>query len=306
MTWTDAKKYCKKWNGRLIVLDSQEKWDYFTAHSKYQEYRLNETVQWIDMKFNDTFTCEWKDVSLITSGQTRSIEQTTTSEMEAAYVESTVSSPHFSKPETDVSSITSSTRSTPEKDVSTAASSTRSTPESDVSSAVSFTTSSTSPQTETDVLSTTLSTPSTSGTKEPATVSPTTTTTEAEIMTSFDSPTSTTPVISTTTALILSGVENDTCSRCCLLKNQTKLNQYELEEILHFLRLQLAVNKSTLSVQRRKLVNVYDSRPSSAAMGGVAYVILATVLGVIVVPDRIAFARFLYERSRPQRKNLAI
>ncbi|XP_033726355.1 uncharacterized protein LOC117315983 [Pecten maximus] len=124
-------------------------------------------------------------------------------------------------------------------------------------------------------------------------------TTEAESVTSSDLTT-----ISTSMTLVTSGVETDTCAKCCTVKNFTKLDQFELEESLHELRSQLAVNKTKLSVQRRKLISVYDPRPSSVVMGGVACSILAVIVGVIVLPDAVVSVRFVYTRfDRVHKRN---
>ncbi|XP_033724885.1 pneumococcal serine-rich repeat protein-like [Pecten maximus] len=101
--------------------------------------------------------------------------------------------------------------------------------------------------------------------------------------------------------------ENTTCGKCCSreIKPRT-FDQGEVEEILRMLKTELAVNKTNLSSQRRKLISVYDSRPSSAAMGGLACSILATLVGVIVVPDAVALGRFVYKRFNTQHKTLII
>ncbi|XP_033725869.1 uncharacterized protein LOC117315680 [Pecten maximus] len=285
LKWAEAKEYCEDWNGHLIVLDSQDKWNYFTAHDQYQEYRLHEGFYWIYMRFNDTFKCgDGKVQPWVYSGWGRGdtsyqepdgcpeqscvlllnnqmytarcytrkkalceTDPTTTSRLDAVDGDITHSSTHFTESDTAVFTVSS--------------------PETDVFSTLSLSTQ----------------------------------TTEAEGETISDlQETSATSVLTPTTALVTHDVNNSTCNTCCLLKNLTKLDRRELDEILRGLRIQLEVNKTMLSSQRRKLISVYDSRPSSVAMGGVACIILAAVVGVIVVPDGVSLVRLVYKQFESQ------
>ncbi|XP_033730351.1 cell wall protein DAN4-like [Pecten maximus] len=525
LNWKAAKEYCNDRNGRLLVLNSQEKWDYFTAHDQYQEHHLNEGLYWIGMRFNDTFGCEggssrswvysgwgrwsarypepdgcpeqscvllWDNEMFTTwcyrlhkalcetifSGTTKTSIHATTSRLEAADNAFTHSSTYFNRAELAVSTE-SFTASSPKSDgeSSTVFSTT---PRTEGESKTIFepttfdpttsdmTTSDlkTSDMTTSDLKTSDLTTfdpttsdpttsdlktsdpttsdtttsgpttsdlttfdPTTSGpttsdlttsdqttsdlttfdptTSDPTTSDPTTSdlttfdpttydpttsntmtsnpttsnpttydttrydtttsktttskTTTSDLTTSdmttsdmttsdmttsdlttsdmttfapttsdmtaydlttfdpttyvlttsdsttFEPTTSdtttsdpTTSVSTSTTSLVSSDVENDTCIKCCLLKKQTKLARYKLEGIMRVLRIQLAVNKTMLSSQRRKLVSVYDSRPSCVAMGGVACIILAAVVGVIVVPDGVSLGRLVYRQFKQQ------
>ncbi|XP_033726034.1 cell wall protein IFF11-like [Pecten maximus] len=140
----------------------------------------------------------------------------------------------------------------------------------------------------------------------PTTLLTTTSTPEEDVSRSTDS--STMSAISTTVALVTSELENDTCRKCCSSQevNSRELSKTELEDWIATLRFQLAVNKTRLSVQRRKLISVYDSRPGSVAMGGVACTLLVTVIGVIVVPDILALWKFVRNLYSTQQKTLVV
>ncbi|XP_033726126.1 mucin-22-like [Pecten maximus] len=419
LNWTAAKEYCNDMNGGLLVLDSQEKWDYFTAQDQYQEHRLNKGLYWIGMRFNDTFACEggssrsWVYSGWAFSRTTKTSIQATTSRLEAADDVFTHSSKHFNRAEIAVSTE-SSTASSPKSDgVSSTVFSTTPTTEgeskttfepttsdpttsdlttsdlttfepttsdmtSDLTTYDTMTSNPTTYDTTTSDLKTsdlttfdpttsdlttfdpttsnqatsdlTTSGPTTSDlttfdpttsvlttydlttfeptTFEPTTFEPTTFEPTTSDPTTSDSTTSdpttsdpttsdpttydlttsdqTTSVSTSITSLVTSDVENDTCIKCCLLKKQTKLARYKLDEMMRVLRIQLEVNKTMLSSQKRKLVSVYDSRPSSVAMGGVACIILAAVVGVIVIPDGVSLVRLVYKQFKPQKDTSVI
>ncbi|XP_033726356.1 uncharacterized protein LOC117315984 [Pecten maximus] len=58
MNWTSAEEYCEELNGRLIVLDSQEKLDNLTSHDQYKAQYLDEERYWTGMRFNDSVRCD--------------------------------------------------------------------------------------------------------------------------------------------------------------------------------------------------------------------------------------------------------
>ncbi|XP_069102648.1 uncharacterized protein [Argopecten irradians] len=83
-----------------------------------------------------------------------------------------------------------------------------------------------------------------------------------------------------------------TCEELCYT-NRSHPSQTELRAMMEELTLELAINKTTLSSRRRQYISVYDSRPTSVAMGGVAVAFLITCLCVIAVPDIISLVRYL-------------
>ncbi|XP_021354509.1 uncharacterized protein LOC110450978 [Mizuhopecten yessoensis] len=100
---------------------------------------------------------------------------------------------------------------------------------------------------------------------------------------------SSTTAINTTT-LYNSTNQNTNCS--CECKNAVtwsvgglNLTNEEAKQLIAELRQQLAVNVSTLSSTIRKKISATDNRVSSAAMGYVGTVVLATVVVVIVGCD---------------------
>ncbi|XP_021340139.1 cell wall protein DAN4-like [Mizuhopecten yessoensis] len=202
----------------------------------------------------------------------------------------------------DVSSTVATTTPTGATDViNDASSTTPNTPDADMSSTVATTTSptvatdfkhdassTTTNQQEVNVSSTV---PNTVSTTDPADVM------SSDLSTSnWKEQTAVLSTLSTATTLFPSAVVNDNCSKCCFKSIKTRnLDQQERDEIKHALKVQLAVNKTNLSIQKRKLISVYDSRPSSVAMGGLACVVLAAVVGVIVVPDVITLGEFVYK-----------
>ncbi|XP_060080197.1 uncharacterized protein LOC132559584 [Ylistrum balloti] len=112
---------------------------------------------------------------------------------------------------------------------------------------------------------------------------------------------------STTTTHVSSGVDRNKCKICCLPRNLTRhLDLRELEEIKHMLKVQLTLNKTSLSSHQRKLISVYDSRPTSKAMGALACVILAAAVGIIIVPDILSLVGFVYKSFRTQCETLDI
>ncbi|XP_069122345.1 uncharacterized protein [Argopecten irradians] len=58
LTWGDSIQYCEENGGRLLVMDSQEKWDYFTADQDYTALGLFHGHFWIGMKFDDSVLCD--------------------------------------------------------------------------------------------------------------------------------------------------------------------------------------------------------------------------------------------------------
>ncbi|XP_033726212.1 uncharacterized protein LOC117315903 [Pecten maximus] len=118
--------------------------------------------------------------------------------------------------------------------------------------------------------------------------------------------TSTSSAISATKSLVDSDVENGICAKCCSNKKHPSLDQDELDDMLLVLRVQLVVNKAKLSANRRKLISVYDTRPSSVAMGCMAGAILVTVVGIIVIPDAISLCRFVFKLFKSRRKTSVV
>ncbi|XP_069103215.1 serine-rich adhesin for platelets-like [Argopecten irradians] len=319
MNWTEATDYCYERNGRLIVLDSQKKWEAFTSHAQYNEFKLSEGVYWMGMRFNDSFNCthdgysslwlyngwsrwgRWNDFYVEPDGCKkqecvqlrdnmlfsdlcylvfRALCEADTSrgisvpEQMTTDPPSSSKTPRFGAESTDVST------SAPKAGVSSGPTSTFQPSE---MSSVSASTSTSKP--DVSPVSTSLS----SREEEPTSSAFSTSTLEMiETSDTTNSP--------TTTAQITARLTNTTCSRCCPLDNRTKNYQFDIERSLRMLRRQLAVNRTDLSARKRKLISVYDSRPSSVAMGGVACVLLATVATVIVIPDAFALCRYVYRR----------
>ncbi|XP_033735086.1 uncharacterized protein LOC117323761 [Pecten maximus] len=101
-------------------------------------------------------------------------------------------------------------------------------------------------------------------------------------------------------------VANMSCE-CCVRNrtNITQLSRAELQDAITQLRAQLSVSKIDTSVNLRKRISVYESRPSSMAIGGMACVIIGAVIGCIVLPDFIMMCTFLYKlvKSRANKQN---
>ncbi|XP_060066676.1 uncharacterized protein LOC132546962, partial [Ylistrum balloti] len=83
----------------------------------------------------------------------------------------------------------------------------------------------------------------------------------------------------------------------CIIRktNVTKLSHGELLEIITQLKAELSVSKNNTSTYRRKRISVYESRPSSMIMGGVACTIMSVLICGIVVPDIITLLVFLFK-----------
>ncbi|XP_033726001.1 C-type mannose receptor 2-like [Pecten maximus] len=89
------------------------------------------------------------------------------------------------------------------------------------------------------------------------------------------------------------GTQLDRNCFCCNKNNVTHLTNDKKQEIITQLKEELYVAKTNTSASRRKLISVYDSRPSSVALGGLGCTLLVFTLGCIVVPDIINLVRFL-------------
>ncbi|XP_069119115.1 uncharacterized protein [Argopecten irradians] len=89
-------------------------------------------------------------------------------------------------------------------------------------------------------------------------------------------------------------VRNTTDLPCTGRKaNETRLSPEELMNVIKALKAELSVMKNSTSTFRRRRISVYESRPSSVVMGGVACGFMAVVIGWIVVPDVIIMCAFL-------------
>ncbi|XP_021376271.1 uncharacterized protein LOC110465033 [Mizuhopecten yessoensis] len=222
--WEDARKYCQTKNGRLIVLDSQEKWNFYNTHDKYKSNNLSAGWYWTGLRFDDTVQCH-------TTG-----DMTTWVYDGWARWSNSVSEPNACPWDRCI-------------------------------------------RLQNNWMWTSKCKMRCKAICEIGWIDPMRSTTIE-------------PIFETTA----SGT-NDTCDTCCFNANYSrKLDQHEREQIQHSLRVQLAVNKTDLSAQRRKLISVYDSRPSSVAVGGLACVILAAIVGVIVVPDIICLGRYMFKQ----------
>ncbi|XP_021360791.1 secretory phospholipase A2 receptor-like [Mizuhopecten yessoensis] len=120
------------------------------------------------------------------------------------------------------------------------------------------------------------------------------TTTTEKPTTTTEKPT-TTAEKPTTTDAITANVSCDCCTRT--RTNVTQPSHAELLEVIIQLKAALSVNKNNTSTYRRKLVSVYESRPSSMVMGGVACIIMSVVISWVVVPDFLTLFVFLFKRA---------
>ncbi|XP_069129246.1 uncharacterized protein [Argopecten irradians] len=110
--------------------------------------------------------------------------------------------------------------------------------------------------------------------------------------------TSSTPSISTG-ATLSTGATASTCvnksvwsSKCCIRRTRVKyLSMEELVYAVQELKLRLTVNKTSLSSWKCKHLSVYEARPSSVAMGGVAIAILISIIGMMFISDMVNYAR---------------
>ncbi|XP_033726390.1 uncharacterized protein LOC117316012 [Pecten maximus] len=294
MNWTSAEEYCEELNGRLIVLDSQEKLDNLTSHDQYKANYMDEERYWTGMRFNDSVRCDLtKDSNpWVYTGwgrwENEDNEPNWCPRQQCVKLGLNLMSSALCKSRYRVLCETEMVHTTAVQDQTI--------------------TSSTELVEVNDTRSTDTSTDFSISEPEPSyTVSIATSRTEAD-MTSYDPTTSVMSAITTGAALVPFTAENHTCGRCCSSQNVTSrtLDQYELEESIAALRAQLTVNKTELSAYKRKLISVYDSRPSSVVMGSVACAILVTVIGVIVLPDVLALGLFMCRRLQTQHKILII
>ncbi|XP_069136890.1 uncharacterized protein [Argopecten irradians] len=97
---------------------------------------------------------------------------------------------------------------------------------------------------------------------------------------------------SVTSAVSMITTPSTTCdpalTRCVCKGNLIQLSPSELQESINMLKTNLAVMKNSTAIARRKRISVYDSRPSSQAVGGVACGIMSVLLGWIVIADLVA------------------
>ncbi|XP_021356392.1 mucin-3A-like [Mizuhopecten yessoensis] len=210
----------------------------------------------------------------VVTSDVKTTTQSTNSTEVTSDVRTTTQSTHLAEVTSDVKTMTQSTRSAVvTSDLKTT---TQSTHSAEVTSDVKTTTQSThSAEVNSDVRTTTQSTPTAGAIAVVPTMS-----------------TNVVPTAYNNT--LVDGI----CEECCVKNNKSnQLSHEELKSVIKELKSQLAVNKNNLSTNRRKLISVYDSRPSSVAMGGVAIAIMIVIPGIIVIPDMVNLGRFFYRRQ---------
>ncbi|XP_033750889.1 uncharacterized protein LOC117335077 [Pecten maximus] len=108
----------------------------------------------------------------------------------------------------------------------------------------------------------------------------------------YTATTATTPVLTSVYTFDTTST-NIPCTR--RQPNISQLSQAELLDAITQLKAELAVSKNNTSTYRRKRISVYESKPSSMVMGGVACAIMSVVIGWIIVPDFITMCMFLFK-----------
>ncbi|XP_033759433.1 low affinity immunoglobulin epsilon Fc receptor-like [Pecten maximus] len=93
---------------------------------------------------------------------------------------------------------------------------------------------------------------------------------------------------------------NNIACGCCTKRNRniTQISRVDLLNTITQTKAELSVRMNTISTYRRKRISVYEARPSCMAMGVVALIIIAGVIGAIVVPDLIILCVFLKNFSK--------
>ncbi|XP_021356394.1 mucin-3A-like [Mizuhopecten yessoensis] len=233
--------------------------------------------------------------------------QRTYSSVATPCVKTTTQSTHSDVVTSDVTTTTQSTHSdVVTSDVKTT---TQNTHSAEVTSDVRTTTQSThSDEVTSDVRTTTQSTHSDEVTSDVKTTTQSThsdeVTSDVKTTTQSTHSAGATAVVPTMSTNVVPTAYNNTlvdgsCEECCVKNNKSRqLSHEELKSVIKELKSQLAVNKNNLSTNRRKLISVYDSRPSSVAMGGVAIAIMIVIPGIIVIPDMVNLVRFMYRRQK--------
>ena len=91
-----------------------------------------------------------------------------------------------------------------------------------------------------------------------------------------------------------------------ILPNYTKEElQKVLEPTLERIRQELKVNKTNLSSNLRKLTSAQDKRPSSGAMGWLAIVFIAVVVGLVILIDIVWIKQRLVDVGWLRKENKA-
>ncbi|XP_069122346.1 uncharacterized protein [Argopecten irradians] len=297
-TWHESVQYCEGKGGRLLVMDSQEKWDYVTDH--VQALGLTSKEYWISMKFNDSVGCDsnghWNYQGW---GKWDRNEPDKCRDEQCVRVKNNkMRTTECYKEKKAICQIDSTDSTTTEADSTTEMSTTVSTADMDTTSFVPTAISTTEAAVTSSGMDVTFSETTTR-----FNMTPSEQTTELDMMSSIATAIST-QGNAISPPIVSNPVENGTCSRmCCTPINQTQLSHEELKQMQQALKYELLVNKTSLSSHRRRLVSVYDSRPSSVAMGGVASVILVTVFGFIVTLDCINLCRYMCNKKGGWKKN---
>ncbi|XP_069136743.1 uncharacterized protein [Argopecten irradians] len=96
--------------------------------------------------------------------------------------------------------------------------------------------------------------------------------------------------------------QTDTMQCCCRKAKEIQFKPEELQTAIAAMKKKLTVLKSNTSMSRRKLISVYDARPSSVIIGSSGCVIIIFILCLIVIPD-ILHLVYAVTNKKGQRSN---
>ncbi|XP_069108330.1 latrophilin Cirl-like [Argopecten irradians] len=99
---------------------------------------------------------------------------------------------------------------------------------------------------------------------------------------------------------------NTSCCACFYKRTNQTCPEGDLPCLLEFLKRELLLKTSTLSLYKRTKISAYDGRTSSAVIGLSGVIIIATALSLIVIPDFIVFLKLLYTKYRKKTKRCPV
>ncbi|XP_033749253.1 uncharacterized protein LOC117333943 [Pecten maximus] len=307
--WSSCKTYCENQSGRLVVIDTQDKYDHVLDMDQQYHSNIISSSQlfiglytrtkdctnytWVsgsmmtwskwDLAIREPNSCNWDLCIRLYDGLFRTTECTNEYVALCEYV----------FPESTSSMTSSSTSMTTGKMISSAKATTV-IPESSPAMATRNTISSAKATTAIPESWTSVASSSASIDTRPVVSS------TAETAATKTSVRGTTAVRQNTTPDPTTGSSTtyDPCRR--KKTNVTQLSQADLLEALVLLKVELTVMKNSTSIARRKKISVYESRSSCLALGSMAAAIISFAIGWIVVPDVIRMYVHLSSNANKQ------
>ncbi|XP_021374982.1 flocculation protein FLO11-like, partial [Mizuhopecten yessoensis] len=280
-TWAETQLYCEQNNGKILILDSAEKWESFKLDPVYTVSQGNGNKYWVGHACGGCTNEMWctgcpdNDCVELKGGELKRHPDCT--HVHKAICEKVAT--------TTTSSTTTSTSTTTTTTPVVTSTTSTTTAISPVVTTATSTTTTTLPVVTTATSTTTAISPFVTWAKS-------TTTNVSPVVTSMTSTTTAVASLGTSTTSNVAQTTTNVC--CCFRPNSTKvLDDVELQEALQKLKSELLVKKNATSLYRRQFISVYESRASSVTIGSVSIVIMVVVGSLIVVPDIGKLVRFL-------------